>query len=866
MHKPIFHAWKRLLRPGGVFLCFVLLFLAGIMLTANAAATVYNFAGITASTGAPETVRDEFNTVSYSNNDGTLNWVDDWIESDNGGSSGALDGAIQISGGELRLTDGIPGRPNIVRAVDLSTYSQAFLSFDFHTTADVDPNDRVRVEIRREGSFFYQSLETFAGSDSGSRHYDIGNYLSADANIRFRIVQNYEGANEYFFVDNVQISLTPSCAAGEICAHASDVDRFPYQNAWNRNTFVQATAPQYLNISADNTAEWETADPDVGDEIFVQFDMIMTEEITAIMQIDLTFNGNTDGDFLGNPLQTGHTLYAKRWDRPWYEANAWVQIGPTEQITADVDTEMTRSITANFADYINPASGAITWGVYEDRHSENMRINYAEMVVITNDPPVAVDDTGVIDEDTVLNVDTTSGVLSNDSDPNTHPLTVTTFQSASVLGATVVVNANGSYTYDPTGVAALQALATGELASDAFTYTTGDGYGGTATATVTITVNGRNDDPLIENASFLEPLPIAEGDGVTLAGAFSDIDAGDVHTATVAWGDGRSDTISLGTGVEPFTAPHTYNDNGTFTTTLALHDGHDGVAQTSLAVQVSNVAPQVDAGPDQSVDVDTAVALSGHFTDPGSADTHTIMWDFGDGNDDNGTLNPTHTYAFPGVYTVTLTVTDDDNGSGSDSASITVLSSHPPSPLYLPAIFHDAAMVDAPDLVVTGVRANHTNVEVVIKNIGNVPATEPFWVDFYVNPNPVPTQVEQLWQEVASEGIAWGVTNALAAGESLTLTYSILPGTLHPYYIPEQSHFSGSWPTGTPIYAQVDSANLDTVYGGVLESHEITNGIYNNVSEMATLTAEPFSVGSTVDVPPLDLSTPLPRRVYTPPD
>jgi hypothetical protein len=33
------------------------------------------------------------------------------------------------------------------------------------------------------------------------------------------------------------------------------------------------------------------------------------------------------------------------------------------------------------------------------------------------------------------------------------------------------------------------------------------------------------------------------------------------------------------------------------------------------------------------------------------------------------------------------------------------------------------------------------------------------------------------------------------------------------------------------VYAQVDSANTLTTYGGVLEDHEITGGAYNNVSD-----------------------------------
>ena len=41
-------------------------------------------------------------------------------------------------------------------------------------------------------------------------------------------------------------------------------------------------------------------------------------------------------------------------------------------------------------------------------------------------------------------------------------------------GALLTVNADGSCTYDPTAVAAFQALATGQSATDTFTYTMQD--------------------------------------------------------------------------------------------------------------------------------------------------------------------------------------------------------------------------------------------------------------------------------------------------------------------------------------------------------------------------------------------------------
>ncbi|MEP1209160.1 MAG: DUF4347 domain-containing protein, partial [Rhizobiaceae bacterium] len=74
-------------------------------------------------------------------------------------------------------------------------------------------------------------------------------------------------------------------------------------------------------------------------------------------------------------------------------------------------------------------------------------------------------------------------------------LTVTSHDATSALGASVTVNADGSYSYDPTGAAAIQAMQAGDSLGDSFTYTITDGNGTESTATVNLTVAGINDAP-----------------------------------------------------------------------------------------------------------------------------------------------------------------------------------------------------------------------------------------------------------------------------------------------------------------------------------------------------------------------------------
>jgi hypothetical protein len=65
---------------------------------------------------------------------------------------------------------------------------------------------------------------------------------------------------------------------------------------------------------------------------------------------------------------------------------------------------------------------------------------------------------------------------------------------------------------------------------------------------------------------------------------------------------------------------------------------------------------------------------------------------------------------------------------------------------------------------------------------------------------------------------------SLRAGGSFTLTLG------DAYYWPTLSTFPGGLAAGTPIYAQADSAHTHSIYGAVLENHEIMGLPYNNIT------------------------------------
>ncbi|MCL4296682.1 MAG: DUF11 domain-containing protein [Anaerolineae bacterium] len=177
------------------------------------------------------------------------------------------------------------------------------------------------------------------------------------------------------------VGVTPAtCSSNGICAHESDVDTFPYGSAFDQNDFTEPNSTEYGNIADPGTNDWVTDDPDFGDEIFVQFDMRINEAVTSIIQIDLTFTGYTEG---GN---SQHRIYVLRAGANPFVASSWQQVGSSQNFSSL--TEMTRSITSDFEDYVN-SNGRITWGVYTTNDSENMHVSYVEMVVTTNGVPNA---------------------------------------------------------------------------------------------------------------------------------------------------------------------------------------------------------------------------------------------------------------------------------------------------------------------------------------------------------------------------------------------------------------------------------------------------------------------------------------------
>ncbi len=124
----------------------------------------------------------------------------------------------------------------------------------------------------------------------------------------------------------------------------------------------------------------------------------------------------------------------------------------------------------------------------------------------------------------------------------------------------------------------------------------------------------------------------------SVVATFTDLGVEDTHTATIDWGDGSP--LEQAHLVEPNSpdgsvdATHTYADDGTYTVTLTVQDDDDGIDTETLMVTVTNVAPELDAGPDREADRRRSSSPSSRASsilgDPATNTSGTVDW--GDGS------------------------------------------------------------------------------------------------------------------------------------------------------------------------------------------------------------------------------------------
>jgi subtilisin family serine protease len=156
--------------------------------------------------GNMETVRDEFNGITYSGNKGTQNWSSDWQEL--GESDGPGSGFLQVvSDGTMRLGhENEKDQPtlSLTREADVTGATVATLTYDYVAQNNGNAGS-VSVQVSGDGGSNWTTLNTYSyDAGAGSASFDITPYISSDTQIRFEI-NSMTKIKMYLYVDNIQI-------------------------------------------------------------------------------------------------------------------------------------------------------------------------------------------------------------------------------------------------------------------------------------------------------------------------------------------------------------------------------------------------------------------------------------------------------------------------------------------------------------------------------------------------------------------------------------------------------------------------------------------------------------------------------------
>ncbi|MCU0485256.1 MAG: PKD domain-containing protein [Anaerolineales bacterium] len=179
-------------------------------------------------------------------------------------------------------------------------------------------------------------------------------------------------------------------------------------------------------------------------------------------------------------------------------------------------------------------------------------------------------------------------------------------------------------------------------------------YASAGVYTVSLTVSGLGGTDTETKVGYITVYAPVEADfsaaptsgPASLLVSFTNLSSGDYATCSWSFGDG-------GTSTSCVNPSHTYASAGVYTVSLTVSGlgGTDTETKASYITVYAPVAANFSAAPTSG-----PASLLVSFTNLSSGDYTTCSWNFGDGGSSTSCVNPSHTYASAGVYTVSLTV------------------------------------------------------------------------------------------------------------------------------------------------------------------------------------------------------------------
>ena len=151
---------------------------------------------------------DRFNTFTYSGNNGTLSWSNNWQEIGESNGPGAGNIKVQVGLGEQVLQIRSNGS-GAWRQADLSGASQAFLSFDY-ARQNLSAGESVLVEASTDGGTLWTAVGRVDGpaNDTSFRSatFNLSGHIDNDTRVRFIAVGLNPGSH-VVLLDNIRIDM-----------------------------------------------------------------------------------------------------------------------------------------------------------------------------------------------------------------------------------------------------------------------------------------------------------------------------------------------------------------------------------------------------------------------------------------------------------------------------------------------------------------------------------------------------------------------------------------------------------------------------------------------------------------------------------
>jgi len=234
--------------------------------------------------------------------------------------------------------------------------------------------------------------------------------------------------------------------------------------------------------------------------------------------------------------------------------------------------------------------------------------------VTVSDPPVAVADSAVVNEDENVSID----VLANDTDDNDAISSVAI--ESNPLHGNIVVETNNTVIYTP---------AENYNGVDSFRYKAIDEDGGFATADVNITINAINDAPVAND----DANTTLEDNNITINVVANDYDVDGDELNITAVTQGANGSVTFTSTTVTYSPNLNFAGNDSFMYTLSDGNGGENNATVTVAVTPQNDAPVIASISDVTVledanvtlvdinasDVDSNITINAFSTDPHTA-------------------------------------------------------------------------------------------------------------------------------------------------------------------------------------------------------------------------------------------------------